>query len=392
MRSLGAYAAPLVTLPIAFIFIDPHQYGLYALYLAAVSAISPVSTLRLDLIYPAERDEERQAILRQLARNSVIFFSGIVVLAATVLYFVVGESTLEFYLGICIAAGVCAQGYGQVAQADAVLEQQPSKVISARLYFGLVLGILQPAAVAAAPRFESLIAVDLLARWVFLKALRGSLPAYGNSQRGLLIELKRSRSRVVAASIAAVVNGVSVQAPIFAAGVIYGPTVAGLVGASYKILSAPVRVVSQAIQPYFLSEYVRALRVRSLGLNRVVGKYLLFMLAIALPIYSSGAFLIRPAIDLLSDSWSDLPAYYLILTPLFAMSFIAIPISQALIPSGRHRQQVVWEFARLSGLALVIGIIALFKFEAAAGLALLVAVQVVAYFALIYLVTNLRLK
>lgn len=389
LKSFGAYALPLVTIPVVFLFVAPEEYGYYALYVAAVSSIAPVSSLRLDLMFPVEADASARSRMRNVALLSVASFMVVGLVVAALWFVFAKQASTHFTLMFWVSIGILLQGLGQVRQADMVFSQRPDSIISARLWFGLAIGLAQPMAAFLYPRFESLVVSDIVARLAFFVALKS--PSAVGIHRGLggfgayISDLGRIKSQLFYSVGASAINGLSVQAPIIVAGSLYGANVAGLVGASYKLLSVPVRIISQAIQPYFLSEYAAVLRV---GAPRryVVKKYVLLSSVIAAPIYFLAAAFISPAITFFPDGWADLPTYFMAFVPLFYMSFVAIPVSQALIPSRRSSVQFHWELGRMFALGLAILVITLLSVGAEHGMLGLAVVQCLSYFALIILV------
>ncbi|SFM57224.1 Polysaccharide biosynthesis protein [Nitrosomonas nitrosa] len=345
-----AYIAPILGIPITLLFISPSEYGFYAVYLALVIVIAPITTLRAEIIYPSITNYSKRLTFRRIALwSSFVFIFFILILTFIFTQFF----SFKEYTAFLLPISILFQSLSQIRQGDAVLFKMPEKIIDSRFYQGLMLGIGQPIAVSQWSSFEALAIVDILSRIVFLLALiKIPYEKISSVENEDLYYLNASDYKeLFLASIAVTMNGFASQFIIFFSALIYGSAISGAVGAAYRILSAPVRIVSQALQPYFLSEFATCLRNKQ-STKEVIINYLKLTTIVGLPLYLIICFFIRIFFDKFIPDWIESIPFIFILAPMFLLSFIVVPISQSLPASGRSSIQLKWEIGRLGIMAI----------------------------------------
>lgn len=382
------YLGPLIGIPFTLKFIDVESYGAYAIFIALVTIISPLLTLRAEVVAPAARDQLLRDSYFSLAAAALFTTSAIGVAASClVIYFF--NANASFVLATLTAIAI--QAHSNIKQSQLVFENKPEVVIDARFLQGLALGVIQPTAAYVSGTLEALLVSDILARVVFLCVLSRGVLTHKYATRCAVPLLGAPSGTIkwgdlVKSNVSVLLNGVSVQFVILFSSVVYGAAVTAAVGVAYKILSAPVRVVSQALQPFFLAEFSACCRDNK-PRKEVISRYVRVGALIALPVYACVLTAAYYLISTFLKKWESALVFMLILCPVFAVSFLVIPVSQVLNVIRKSKMQLIWEFWRFAAL-LVTGAFGflLLKEEPEIGLGLLAMTLCVTYLALLALI------
>lgn len=380
------YLGPLIGIPFTLRFIDPESYGVYAVFVAIVTLISPLLTMRAEMAAPAARDA---GVREELFKLAGVALTVAAVLLAIVSSFGVFGGYLTSSLAFSLFAASSLQGWSNIHQSIAIYNGKPSSIIDARLVQGLVYGLVQPISAYLSGSIEALLFSDVLARFFFAAVLyranRIEQAPWGHGFGVRKLNWSSIRIRDLAFSNFSVLcNGFSVQFIVIFAGLFFGAQVSAAVGVAYKILSAPVRVISQALQPYFLSEFSASYRSGA-AVRGVLYKYLKLGFYISLPVYGAVVLLASLLVESYLQDWVFALDYLYVIWPSFLISFFVVPISQALVVTQNSRAQMKWELLRLL-LLLVVSFVSVVIFQASAleAISCLVISMSLAYVSLIF--------
>ncbi|WP_157281935.1 oligosaccharide flippase family protein [Thauera terpenica] len=382
------YIGPLIGIPFTLKFIDPASYGIYAVFVAVVTLITPLLTIRAEMVAPAAKDAGVCEEFFKLSGVALTVTTGLLVFASSV-GVLGGYLTLSFALALFAASYF--QGWSNIHQAIAIYQGNPGAIIDARLAQGIVYGLFQPLFVYLGGSIEALLLSDVLARLFFAVVLfienkKGRCPAMPR------LRVTRINWNVVRikdlflSNLSVLFNGLSVQFIVIFSGIFFGAQASAAVGVAYKILSAPVRIVSQALQPYFLSEFSASYRSGA-AVRGILYKYLKIGFLISLPVYGVVVLLASLLVESYLIEWIFALDYLYVIWPAFLISFFVIPISQALVVTQNSQAQMKWEVLRLLLLCVVSFICVVFLEASALQAVLSLVVSMgLAYISLIYIV------
>lgn len=357
----GTLLGQLVTTaayPVITRLFTPAEFGAYAVFTSLSGILGGAASLRYEQAAQAARTEREAAGLATLSALAAAAVAALTIpavwLAGPRLAAAVGMPGMAGLLWLLpvavLAAGLSqtlsawafhlgdfrADGLGRVAQAAAQVVIQVLAGLAALGAAGLVAGY----------------ALAYLARFLFgLRLAFGRLrpgPARG------LAALAREHWRYPAyAAPSAVLQSATQLAPPILLAVVYDPAVAGLFGLGQRLMSLPVRLLSQSASQVFLSEVAHAPPAEAYRLFvRTTLRFLaLGAVGVVVPLVAA------PALFELAfgPAWREAGEMVRLLVPLYLARFVVTPVAQILNPLGRQDLHLAAAALGLVGLVSSVG-------------------------------------
>ncbi len=353
-----AQAIPLLgSLVIARLYL-PADFGAFAAWLGMVQLASVVATGRLETALALEADgaPRRVAMLATLATVAgagVLLASG-----ALLLWAVMGDAGVPHTLWGLFVPTALALAASQSWQAWAAAEGRLGalsrmRIAQAAAVTGaqIVVGALMPTATALAAAQLGGLLVGLAAAWVWLPLLQPHLPPL--PPRAALwremVAFWSARRRFPLLSLPAdSINTAAAQLPLLIVGSRFGAEAAGYLALALRVLAAPIGLLGSAVLDVFRrrsaaswrahghcrDDYLQTFRVLAAG--AAVAALLLAFSAEALFALAFG------------ERWRAAGTVALWLLPLFALRFVASPLSYLFYVAGKQHVDLAWQCALLA--------------------------------------------
>lgn len=352
--SAAAQAIPLLgSLVIARLF-SPAQYGQFATWLGVVAVGAVAITGRYEMALAIERDGEPRRVAAR-ATLFVVVCGGMLLTAASVLVGTLAlagkvQPLLLWTVGPAAAVVAASQTWQSWAAADGNYRDlgvirivQAGAVTVAQI----VAGLLDAPAwgLAFAHLGGMTVGVVLASRRLPLR--RSPAPADGLPP-GEAAFLRRQRRFPLLALPADSVNTAAAQLPLVIVAHRFGADVAGLLALTLRIVGAPIGLLGASVLDVFRrrsaaswgergecrAEYVTTFRVLAVGSGAV---------AVVLALVAEPAFALA-----FGDTWRMSGTMAAWLMPMFALRFVASPLSYMFYVAGRQNLDLAWQLALLA--------------------------------------------
>lgn len=351
--SAAAQAIPLLgSLVIARLF-SPAQYGQFATWLGVVAVGAVVITGRYEMTLAIERDGEPRRVAAR-ATLLVVLCGGALLTVASVLAGLLGiagaiEPLLLWATGPAAAAVAASQTWQSWAAADGNYRDlsiirivQAGAVTAAQILAGLLDA---PASGLALAHLGGVAAGTLLAS---RRLPLGRASAAHDAVPGALDFLRRQRRFPMLALPADSVNTAAAQLPLVIVAHRFGADVAGLLALTLRIVGAPIGLLGASVLDVFRrrsaasyvergecrTEYVDTFRMLALGSGVV---------AVTLALVAEPAFALA-----FGDTWLMSGTMAAWLMPMFALRFMASPLSYMFYVAGKQHLDLAWQLALLA--------------------------------------------
>lgn len=329
----------LAVVPLLTRLYSPESYGAFAVYLALVSTLFPVATLRFHaaLVLP-ERREDAHTLLG-IALLSVVgsaLVLGAIVAVVVQRGWVPWEWTVAGVTGLLWLAplNVMVLGAGQVVSFWAVREKQFGASAVARVTESFVdrIASLSFGAVAQANAMGlvggRMLGSAAAATYLFTASLRPALSAIWDTfhPSDMLRLARRYRHFALVSTWATLCDGASRQMPAVLMGVLFPPAVAGFYGLAVQVVNVPILIVGDAIASVFFQRAAES-RAQSSKLAHDTFRLVDSMLCVVIPLTLVLTFLGAPLFRVIfGQDWEAAGAYAQILAIGFLFSFLHRPL------------------------------------------------------------------
>jgi len=353
---LTAQSIPLIASFVIARIYGPAEFGVYAIWWGYVSIASVVVTGRLEHAFGLA--EVGQARYRLVATAVLLVFFISVPLA---ILFVVFASTGLLSLSMpppmacLIVPAALFVSLSQIWQSLAACDGKFRELSIIRISQALSVALLQVLAGAIFPSASMLALAHAVGALLgvslsvtFIRLPIGSFPSgMSDSLIALRNTLSRYRKFPLYSLPADGLNTVAGQLPLFILQARFGSDVAGWTALAMRIFGAPVALLGGAIRDVFKNvsseafiakgdckaEYLHTLKVLCLCSAIAVP---LFMM-ISEPLFSKGY----------GENWRMAGTICAWLTPMFAMRFIASPLSYTMYLAEKQKYDLAWQAALL---------------------------------------------
>lgn len=352
----------VLALPLLSRQFTPADFGLFTIYLSIVNICGPIAGLKFDsALYGASSREHARPILA-LAMATILVLS-LCAAAALSLFGARLPGALapaSATLGLLTPLGVLLAGLWAATSAWAVRCNAMKTLALARFLQPATMTALQLAAGLAGGSAVSLIVAHLISHvlyssFILLRTLRASevrevfWPPLSQLTRNAG-ENRRFPLYVMPAHVA---SQMVANAPPILLGSLFGAEIAGLVGMAYRLVLAPVAVVSLSLGHVFTSEVCGGAGTRAV--KALAGKILLVsVIFVCLPILAFGALAPSFAGPLLGAKWAATGQICFAFSIFAAAQALAAPFVEI---TSIYRFQIMRFTAELSTCALVFGAI-----------------------------------
>lgn len=363
-------ASPLLTR-----LYSPAQFGELTVFTVVATLLATLATLRVEVVLPYEPDPSVFGRLQMLGL-AVPFLVGAMTTLVGLAIFLVGEPSgslvawalalpVAVVAGALLAVGTATAirsgsvgvlGISSVARSGVAVAGQLGFAAVGAQAFGLPMGIA----------IGSLAGVAYL--WVHLRRRNLVSPVSWRQLQGMRGESRR----LAALTTAGLFNVLGTQGPILAFAALYARDDVGQLGLTQRVLALPAAVVGVAAGQGFaaaLSERVRTGRPTRPIWNRMALTLLVIaaMPVLLLVVAGPGLFAV-----VFGPDWLQAGAFARWVGVAAAAQLISVPLSQAVVASGRYRHQLAWDIGRASAsvsAVCVVGLSGLPAEYAVAGLA-----------------------
>ncbi|XTZ16663.1 hypothetical protein ACQSSU_04530 [Micromonospora echinospora] len=331
----------------------PAAFGRYAVAAAVAAAVGGAGALRLDVAAAATAAERDATLLLRIAArlNGVV---GVVVALLAVAWAAFAGDLDRSVLVEAVALGALttALGLSGTMVYARVRDRRYRLVAVAKLATALV----QNAGMVAFALLGGRSATALLAATA-LGYASGALLLFRPRRRaaGVTVRdvLRRHRPFMTASAPASLINGLTLNVPLFFAAAVSSVAAADL-ALALRVGTLPSALLGQALMPILFGEIAHQLRSsprrarasydRALVGLSVAGAVLLTVLAVGTHLAAPLAF---------GPEWTGAATVLLFLLPFLVGQFAVVPLSQTLAGIGGNRQQLLWDIGRLLTTGLV---------------------------------------
>ncbi|WP_010323327.1 lipopolysaccharide biosynthesis protein [Marinobacterium stanieri] len=332
----------------------PDDYGEYSLWLAVVLVLAVVLTLRYEAALALEADgaERSSAVLAILIIIGFLGFSTTITL--TIISFILPDFVDRFsYLAIIslVPAGMLL-AFNVVLQAWAAADGRYHQLNIIRLAFaGLVttFQVLGGLFYASNLTLIFMHILGLLISFLFSYWLNSikidCVFSLRLSIKSFLIRRKRFPIYSLPSDL---VSTVSAQLPLIVITTRFGSEVGGVFALTMKMLGAPLGVIGKAVLDVF--KRYAAIEVNETGsckniyLKTLKLLFLLSLIIVACVLFFAEWFFLLA----FGGDWIDAGKYAIWLLPLFAMRFIASPLSYTIYIKENQHFDLLWQMIFLS--------------------------------------------
>ncbi|MFB9547342.1 oligosaccharide flippase family protein [Micromonospora sagamiensis] len=349
---MAAQAVNLGSILLVTRLYTPAAFGRYATVAAVAAVAGAAGALRLDVAATTAADRDAAVLLRIAARlNGVV---GVVVGLLAVAWAAVAGDLDRSALVEAVALGALttALGLSGTMVYARVRDRRYRLVAVAKL----VTTLVQTAAMVAFALPGDRSAAALLAAMALGYATGALLlfrPLRPAADVGVREVLRRHRPFMTASAPASLINGLTLNVPLFFAAAVSSVAAADL-ALALRVGALPSALLGQALMPILFGEIAHQLRSsprrartsydRALVGLSVAGAVLLTLLAV-------GTHLAAPLV--FGAEWAGAAAVLLLLLPFLVGQFAVVPLSQTLAGTGGNRQQLLWDVGRLLTTGLV---------------------------------------
>lgn len=351
-QGLAVIAAPLLTR-----LYDPADFGALAIFISILSVLAVIVSLKYQLAIALPAEDNMAVNLVALAIAIVFLMT---VLTSLCLFFfgddivrLLNMPTLKPYLWV-IPLSLLGVGIYQVLTYWAIRRQDFNRIARTKISQGvgmvstqIIIGLISKGPIGL-----------LLGDAVGRTSGSGTLATlFWKNDRKLLKEITiprmkeqgvRYKNFPLISSLSGLINSTGLQvAPVMLAS-FYGAAVVGWFSLTQRIIGIPMRFIGLSIEHVFVSETARLARENPIQLKRLyigqakklalIGGVPILIFGLSSPLFFS--FIFGPA-------WNESGRYAQILSIMFAIQFVVVPLSQTLNILEYQSLQLIWDVGRL---------------------------------------------
>ncbi|QPL42598.1 oligosaccharide flippase family protein [Pseudoalteromonas sp. A41-2] len=340
LGSLFSQVIPFLALPILSNLYTPLEFGFYSTILAWVGVLSAVAFLRYEVaIVTVGKERHARAILYFCQKFKFIVFV-VMVLISSVLYLVIRDGllifipvALYFSMSYILKEKVLnrEQGYG-VLSLGRIIKSSVECFVSlgfgyfAISEFGLVYGVIAGfSAGAFFLAYSSEVTTSSFKKGYVAQVLQrySDFPKYSAPQ--------------------ALLNNLTTNSLILLIPFFYGSHILGVFAFGYKIVQAPLGIISKAIQVVLYRHITKKINNRESVLKELFG--FIFVLSFLCIIIVFLMYNLDKIFTFFFDeTWSEGARYIKILTPWLIVSFFGSQFSFFPIVLGEQKKSMFFEF------------------------------------------------
>ncbi|WP_269148465.1 glycosyltransferase [Micromonospora echinospora] len=350
---MSAQAVNLAGILLVTRLYTPAAFGRYAAVAAVAAVAGGAGALRLDVAAATAATERDATLLLRIAARLNGVVGVVVALLAVAWAAVVGDlDRPAFVEAVALGALTTALGLSGTMVYARVRDRRYRLVAVVKLVTTLVQGVAMVAFALLGDRSATVLLAATALGYATgaLLLFRPRPPAAGVGVRDVL---RRHRPFMTASAPASLINGLTLNVPLFVAAAVSSVAAADL-ALALRVGALPSALLGQALMPILFGEIAHQLRSsprrarasydRALAGLSVAGVVLLTGLAV-------GTHLAAPLV--FGAEWAGAATVLLLLLPFLVGQFAVVPLSQTLAGTGGNRQQLLWDVGRLLTTGLV---------------------------------------
>lgn len=339
---------------------SPADFAIFALFTALVSAVSPAVTGRYEMAMAIPRAASQVRALLSIA----VVLSWLCSLGVLILLVAFGSRLLAFigaadlgYWSVLVPPALALTGTMTALVSYANLQQHFGTIALARIAqaaTSVVCGIALGLAGAAAGGLIAAMLAGLAASvgYLAMRHVRAFGPGRDAFRVTRMLSLaRRFRDYPLYNATSGLLNGVQLALPVFFLGHDYSAEVLGLYALGYRVVAAPLGILSGAVAQVNIVEINRRRHAGRplLSYTLVLVAGLAFVGGAPLAVLA----LFAPAIFefIFGSPWREAGAYVTILVPALAIQFVASALSTTL---GATRHNVLAAAWRIFALCIIL--------------------------------------
>ncbi|WP_143194408.1 lipopolysaccharide biosynthesis protein [Micromonospora sp. CB01531] len=326
----------------------PSVFGRYATLAAVAALIGGVSALRLDVAATTAIAGDARVLLRTAMRLNAAAGAGASV-AGILWCAVLGNlDRVRFLEMLALGALTATVGISGTLTYARVRDRKYGLVAWAKLLTAFAQGALQVGLGSVSRTPAMLLAATAVGYGAAVLLLR-SKRSTADGVAGARDVLRRHRGFMVASAPASLINGLTMNLPLFFAGAFVGSAAAADLAVALRVGALPSALFGQALMPVLYGEIAHQLRHAPARARATYDRALLGLLlagGVLLTGLSFAVYLAAPKV--FGPQWSGASSMLALLTPFLISQFAVAPLSQTLSGVGRNRQQLMWDLARFS--------------------------------------------
>lgn len=352
--SAAAQIIPLLSsLAIARLFL-PATFGLFAAWLGAVSVGAIIATGRYEVALALEGDGDprRIGMVSTLTAIGLVVAGGVALVSAGALAGALPREHVVLWLAGIPAVAVTA--IGQSWQAWAVAEGRYVDVSAIRIVQALVVagaqivaGVLAPSALALAVSQVLGVACGIL---VASRRLPLSLrhPLQGQWRGAIRQFWSRHRRFPLLSLPADSVNTAAAQLPLLIVSSRFGLESAGFMALTMRMLGGPISMLGSAVLDVFRRRAVQAWRAHGNCRADYLQTFWILTAASAVFVLVVGPFSEQLFALAFGEHWRMTGVIALWLLPMFALRFVASPLSYTMYVASKQHVDLMWQVGLLA--------------------------------------------
>lgn len=331
----------------------PAAFGEYSVWLGFVVILAVVATLRLEMALVIVDDGNPRVEAAQHVMATILLislFSGLL-LSLTWTIVPVLQEVLSLGLVFAVTFAAMMTAASDTWQNLAASNGQYQALIRIRITQAFAIVVGQLIAASFAGTTEMLILGHLVGQMVALVVAFTYLPIKPLKLSGLfsrLWQFWRAHSRFPMFALPAdAINTVSAQLPLLLISTRFGAESAGLLALTMRVLGAPIGLLGKSVLDVFRRhaaeafrrtgscrpEYLDTLKILTVGSITLIAGVILFA---------------RPIFDFaFGQQWEMSATMAIWLVPLFALRFVASPLSYVFYIVGKQNVDLLWQLTLL---------------------------------------------
>lgn len=342
----------LSSLVLARLFV-PAAYGGYAVWLGIVLVVAVMVTLRLEVSLAVVKDGEERDQAFALVLVTILFMGIIAACIIVPMWWLAvlpAQINSPFLLFSALATALLVAA-GDTWQSLAAADGNYRALVGLRIAQALLIAGGQFAAAAWTRDVEALVVGHMVGMLLSLVIACRLLPVGLRISGGLVPKVRRfwrSYSRFPLFALPAdTISTLSAQLPLLLVASRFGSDKAGILAMTFRVLGAPLSLLGRAVLDVFRrhaaeafrskgnchQEYLSVLKVLSAG-----------SLAFVIGTYVAGEWFFAFAFG---EAWRFAGTLAIWLAPLFALRFVASPLSYTFYIVGKQNIDLVWQIALL---------------------------------------------
>lgn len=325
----------------------PAAFGRYAALAAVAAVAAGASSLRLDVAATTADEADSIVLLRTARRLNLSVGLGTLLAAVAWHGLTAHLDTAALIEAIAIGATTATMGLSGTLVYARVRDRRYGLIAASKLVTAAVQAAGQMGLGLVGRTAASLLIATALGYAAAVLLLWRPAPSASPTHRVREV-LARHRGFMLASAPAGLVNGLTMNVPLFVAVLATGSAGAADLALALRLGALPSALFGQALMPILYGEIAHRLRDAP---DRALSTYNRSLLALSgggavlLTALSVGVYYAAPS--LLGPQWAGVGVVLLLLSPFLMGQFAVAPLSQTLSATGGNTLQLMWDVGRM---------------------------------------------